>query len=73
MRRRMMILAAGCMLLLGGCAKENVSIGVIGGADGPTKVFVAAAPFWWAPALILAAVLAGLAVLIIRMARRNRK
>ena len=26
--------------LLGGCAKESASIGIIGGADGPTAIFV---------------------------------
>jgi len=29
------------LLCLGGCGKESSSIGIIGGADGPTAIFVA--------------------------------
>lgn len=28
------------LLCLGGCGKESASIGIIGGADGPTAIFV---------------------------------
>lgn len=28
-------------LLFGGCSKNSSSIGIIGGADGPTEIFVA--------------------------------
>lgn len=29
-----------CLLLLSGCSKNSVSVGIIGGADGPTQILV---------------------------------
>lgn len=63
--------AAAFMMLLSGCAKESVSVGIIGGADGPTKVFVAAAPFWWAPFVLIAAVITAAAWAVVRRIRRK--
>ena len=34
------VLAAAILLTLGGCGKESRSIGIIGGADGPTAIFI---------------------------------
>lgn len=54
-------------LLLGGCSLSASSIGVIGGADGPTAVFVAAPMITWLPiALALLAVVLVALVLWIR-------
>lgn len=40
MKKRAFILTAVLSLLLSACAKEAVSVGVIGGADGPTSIVV---------------------------------
>ena len=34
------ILTFACAICLGGCSTESASMGIIGGADGPTAVFV---------------------------------
>ena len=36
----LMLLAAMLLLILWGCGKERASIGIIGGADGPTAIFI---------------------------------
>ena len=71
MRKGIYVLLTAAAALLGGCAKESMSIGIIGGADGPTKVFIVAAPFWWVPLALLAAAVAAVLGLVI-MRRRNR-
>ena len=63
-------LTGSMMLLLSGCAKESVSLGVIGGADGPTAVFVSAAPFWWVPLALTAAVIAAAIAVIAHRKKR---
>ena len=42
MKRNIMaaVLASLMLLSLCGCAKERRSIGIIGGADGPTAIFI---------------------------------
>ncbi len=68
---------AACALLMAAAAfltgcTEDVSVGVIGGADGPTAVFVTAAPFWWVPfALIGAAIAAVIAAVILRRRKKG--
>jgi len=73
MKKVLLAAAAVCMMILSGCAKENVSIGIIGGADGPTKMFVAAAPFWWAPFVLIAAAAAAVVWLAVRILRRKNR
>lgn len=73
MKKVLLAAAAVCMLLLTGCAQENMSIGIIGGADVPTKVFVAAAPFWWAPFVLIAAAAAAVIWLAVRILRRKNR
>ena len=68
MKRALYALMIAAAALLAGCA-EDVSVGVIGGADGPTVIFVAAAPFWWVPFALIGAVIA----VLIMMIRRRRK
>ena len=38
--KKLFVLLAFVMSVLTGCAKESASVGVIGGADGPTSVTV---------------------------------
>lgn len=40
MKKRVLIVTAALSLVLTACAKESVSVGVIGGADGPTAITV---------------------------------
>ena len=42
MKKRLaaMLLAMVMLLTLYGCGKESRSIGIIGGADGPTAIFI---------------------------------
>ena len=47
-------------------------IGIIGGADGPTAVFVAASPDWWYLPAIAAAVIAATIVLLAVRKRKGR-
>lgn len=58
------------VLCLFGCGKEAATIGIIGGADGPTAVFVAGGPDWQ-NILGLAVIIVGAAV-VVRILR-NRK
>lgn len=57
--------AALCAALLSGC-QESASIGVIGGADGPTAVFVSGVTTTGtaAPATVGEAILAGVVVAV---------
>ena len=60
--------AMGCLMT--GCAQESASIGIIGGADGPTKVIVATGgEGWW----ILPAAIVLLAAGLVLFLRRRRK
>lgn len=45
---------------------EAASIGIIGGADGPTAIFVSGGSSWLVPALCLAALLAILVILLVK-------
>ena len=59
------------VLCLGGCSSKAASIGIIGGADGPTAIFVTSKINWISVCcLIGAVVVAVLAALIIY---RNKK
>ena len=40
------VLASVCVLSLIGCSSESASVGIIGGADGPTAIFVASNINW---------------------------
>ena len=56
---------------LGGCSSQAASIGIIGGADGPTAVFVTSKINWlsvcgWIGAIIIA-------IFITLMIYRNKK
>ena len=41
-----LVLALGCVLSLIGCSSESASVGIIGGADGPTAIFVTSNINW---------------------------
>ena len=56
-------------LLMNEYSAQDSSIGVIGGADGPTAVSVTSSINWWAVALIAAAA----AVVIVLCVRKKKK
>lgn len=59
-------------LCLGGCTKEATSIGVIGGADGPTAIFLTSNVSWLSVCVFIGIlVVAVLLALIIY--RKNKK
>ena len=57
-------------LCLSGCSKEAASIGIIGGADGPTAIFVTSNVNWLNIGIFLAAVI--VAILVVVMIRKKK-
>ena len=57
------------VLCLGGCGKEAASIGIIGGADGPTATFVASDINWLSVFGLIGIVFA----IILLIVYRNKK
>ena len=41
-----LVLSLVCVLSLIGCSSESASVGIIGGADGPTAIFVTSNINW---------------------------
>ena len=71
MKRRMALLCAAAALT--GSASAEGSIGVIGGADGPTVIFVTAGDGWWIGMLIALIVIAAGIWLIVRGLKRRKR
>lgn len=67
MKKFMLMLAAAMSVLLTGCNQEANSIGIIGGADGPTAVFVTSRLNFpiMIPVIIVAVVIVGAIVWLI--------
>ena len=59
------------MMYLSGCSTASASIGVIGGADGPTAIFVTSRINWPYVCGLIGAI--AVSVLVIRLIRRNKK
>ena len=58
------------VLCLSGCSSEAASIGVIGGTDGPTAIFVTGNTNWLYVGGFLAAVI--VAILVVVMIRKKK-
>ena len=56
--KKRFVLFALALSFLTGCAKESASVGIIGGADGPTSVMVSG------PILPMGLVVLGIAVIV---------
>ena len=63
------ILSFVYVLCLYGCSKEAASIGIIGGADGPTAIFAASDINWLSVFCLIGIVLA----IILLIAYRNKR
>lgn len=72
MKRGLIWLSAAMTLLLSGCAK-SASLGVIGGADGPTAIIVSEGGDGSAVLWLMAAVFVCAAAALIVRRRRNRR
>ena len=60
------------VLSLAGCGGDAGSVGVIGGADGPTAVLITS-NFDWVSICCLTAVIAAVILLVLVICRRKRK
>lgn len=70
--KKLILTLSSMMMLLTGCAnKEAASIGVIGGADGPTAIFVTSKINWFAMVSGIAAIII-IIVAIIYFFRRKK-
>ena len=67
------LLLAILVLYLGGCNKEDASIGMIGGADGPTAVFVTSQIHWPLVGLWVGIIVVTILVAVIIYRNRKRK
>ena len=67
MKKLLISMIAALAVCLSGCSKEASSIGIIGGADGPTAVFVTAKPNFpiMIPVIAAAAIVVGFIVWLI--------
>ena len=65
------ILSSVFVLCLSGCSKESTSIGIIGGADGPTAMFVTSQINWPSVCGLIGAIV--VTILIIRIIHHNKK
>jgi|GEM_PF-837330 len=59
------------VLCLGGCGKESASVGIIGGADGPTAISVSSDISWLSVCVFIAVVVFLVALIILRN-KRNK-
>jgi len=59
------------VLCLGGCGKESASVGIIGGADGPTAISVSSDISWLSVCVFIAVVVVLVALIILRN-KRNK-
>ena len=58
-------------ICLGGCSSKSASIGIIGGADGPTAIFVTSRINW--PGVCGFVGIIAVAIVVILMIRRKQK
>ena len=59
------------MMCLGGCGTESASIGIIGGTDGPTAIFVTSNINWLLVCGVAGMIVA--AVLVVLFIHRSKK
>ena len=59
------------IMALVGCGREAASIGMIGGADGPTAIFITSGTSWLNICSLLGAI--AVIILIVFVIRRNKK
>ena len=66
-----LVLSFVFLMCLNGCSTASASIGIIGGADGPTAVFVTSKVNWPYVCSLIGVI--AVTVLVIFIIRRNKK
>ena len=61
------------VLSLGGCSKEASSIGIIGGADGPTATFLTSQIQWINVCKLISVVIVAILIAVIIYLNRKKK
>ena len=67
------VLALVCVLSLIGCSSESASVGIIGGADGPTAIFVTSNINWLYVCGFISIIVVAIWVALIIYRNRNKK
>ena len=70
-KRIALVFLLAFVLCLAGCSSEATSIGIIGGADGPTAIFVTSNVNWLSICGLIAAIL--VIVLVVLTIYRHKK
>ena len=60
-------------LCLGGCSKEASSVGIIGGADGPTAMFLTSQIQWINVCKLISVVIVAVLIAVIIYLNRKKK
>ena len=61
------------VLCLGGCGNEASSIGIIGGADGPTATFVTSQIHWMSICKLISVIIVAILIAVIIYLNRKKK
>ena len=61
------------VLCLGGCSKEASSVGIIGGADGPTATFLTSQIHWINVCKLISVVIVAILIAVIIYLKRKKK
>ena len=61
------------VLCLGGCSKEASSVGIIGGADGPTAMFLTSQIQWINVCKLISVVIVAVLIAVIIYLNRKKK
>ena len=61
------------VLCLGGCSKEASSVGIIGGADGPTATFVTSQIQWMSVCKLISAIIVVVLIAVIIYLNKKKK
>ena len=73
--KKLMVLISSIILVmcLGGCNNEAASIGIIGGADGPTARFVTSKIIWQSIFRLVAVIIVTIVIAVIIYLNRKKK
>ena len=61
------------ILCLGGCGNEASSIGIIGGADGPTATFVTSQIHWMSVCKLISVIIVAILIAVIIYHNKKKK
>ena len=61
------------VLCLGGCSKEASSVGIIGGADGPTATFLTSQIHWMSVCKLISVIIVAILIAVIIYLNKKKK